>query len=328
MSFAEIAGQKEAVKILQDELTSERINHAYLFTGKDGVGKKSLSLQFARALLCQEIKNDSCDQCLTCQKTEHHNHPDLRVIDLEEDSKVIKIDQVRELQHELAYKPYEGGRKIYIIDNADKMTPEAANSLLKTLEEPPAYAVLILLAEEINQLLPTVISRCQLIKLSVISREIIEAYLKEEEADPEKARLFSLLAGGSLGRALTMYTDEDFLEMRSQVLDFLKNLPYQETSAIFECVKELLKIMEADFPFFNLISSWYRDIIICMQGNKDGIINHDYFQEINDQIEEYTVNELLEIIKLINKYNNYIERNVRPELTLQVLFLKIRAKRV
>ncbi len=328
MSFGDIIGQKAAIKILQEQLETGRINHAYLFTGKEGVGKKTLAQQFARSLICKEKSLDSCDNCVDCRRIDHFNHPDVRIIGIEEGSNKIKIAQIRELQKEIAYKPYESTWKIYIIDQADKMTSQAANSVLKTLEEPPGYAVIILLVEESSQLLTTVVSRCQQIKLQSISREMIRKYLVDQDIESEKVKLISMLAEGSLGKALNLVNKGNFLEAREELLDFLSKLPEKGTVEIFNKVEEMVRLVKGDFLLFDLLSTWYRDIIMYRKENKEEIINYDYLEKIKNQAKEYTIDNLISIIELINKYHGYIERNVRKDLTLQVMLLKIRAKRV
>ena len=328
MSFSEIIEQKSAVNILQEEINSNRINHAYLLIGKDGVGKKSLAFQFARALLCEEKSNDSCDQCINCRKINHYNHPDVKLVDVEENSNKLKIDQIREIQKEITYRPYETDRKVYIINNAEQMTPQASNSLLKTLEEPPSYAVIVLLVEEINRLLPTVISRCQHIRLSNISREKIKEELMTREIKEERAELLARIARGSLGRAIKLDENKEFLGFRSELYDFLKDLVNLDTVKIFNQAEKMQNSLENNFPLFDLLSDWYRDIMIYKSGNKEEIINSDYRKSIKEQSEIYTINELLKIMEWIKEYRDYIEKNVRKDLTIQVLLLKIKAKRL
>ena len=176
MSFTKLLGQENAVRLLKDDLDSGRIHHAYLFTGITGVGKRTLALEFARALFCEKQEGEACGTCLSCRKIEHSNHPDLNSIAITEGDS-IKIEQIRELQRGLAFRPYERKWKLYIIEDADRMTPEAANSLLKTLEEPPHYGIIILLAREAESLLPTIISRCHVIQLNPLSVENIEKVL-------------------------------------------------------------------------------------------------------------------------------------------------------
>lgn len=328
MSFNDIIDQTDMVKILREELLDDRINHAYLFYGKEGIGKKSLALEFARALLCDEIKDDSCDYCNSCLKIDHGNHPDLRLIETEEDAKSLKIDQMRKLQKEIAYKPYESEYKIYIIDEAEKMTTQAANSLLKTLEEPPDYAVIILISEDINKLLPTVISRCQNLQFSNISREKVESYLVDRGVAEKQIELLARLARGSIGYALTLSDDEKFLNNRDLILDFLKNLDSAERVRIFTEVKEMVSLLKDDFPLFNLLSGWYRDIIIYKKGRLSQMVNIDYKSEIKTEADKYNTAQLIDIINLIDKHAGYIEKNAFKDLSLQVLFLKIRSKRL
>jgi DNA polymerase-3 subunit delta' len=248
-------------------------------------------------------------------------------VELEEDSNKLKIDQIRDIQKEITYKPYETDRKIYIIDEAEKMTPQAANSLLKTLEEPPSYAVIILLVEEINRLLPTVISRCQHIRLSNISREKIEKELVLMGKDKERSQLLARIARGSLGRAISLDESDEFLGFRSELYGLLKDLVKADTIKLFQQAKKMKNLIENDFPLFDLLSDRYRDIIIYKRGNRQEIINSDYREGIKEQSEIYTINELIKIIDLIRSYHEYIGKNVRKDLTLQVLLLKIRAKR-
>lgn len=334
MGFQDIVGQEGAVRILQDQLKSGRINHAYLFTGKEGVGKKQLAFQFAKALNCPEEGEDSCDQCLSCRRINHSNHPDVSLLELQ-DGKFIGIEQVREMQKEIAYKPYQSDWKIYIIDGADKMTPEAANSLLKTLEEPPHYAILILLAWELDKLLPTIISRCQQVPLNSLSRKVIRSEIKRRFPENENTDLLSRLADGSLGRAINLAGNEDFFNLREEIINFLDKLPDTNVVDLFRQVDTMVKLLEKGgenenekFPLFDLLLSWYRDIIMYNQQMQDEMVNFDCLERIKSQIGIYTIEELISIIEMINVFKGYLARNVRADLVLQVMFLKIRSKRM
>ncbi|MFW6266433.1 MAG: DNA polymerase III subunit delta' [Halanaerobiales bacterium] len=328
MSFRDIIDQDYAVTILQDQLKSKRINHAYLLLGKDGVGKKTLAFQFARALLCEKEDNDSCDKCINCRRIDHHNHPDVTLISPEEDASSIKIDQIRNLQKEIAYKPYETEHKIYIIDEAEKMSVQAANSLLKTLEEPPAYAVIILLAESTSSLLSTIASRCQHITLSNISQKSIKNYLQNQGIKEDRARLLAGLARGSLGRASEINENEDFLKRRKEILNFLKKIHQSHTITLFSMAEKMQQYHKKGFPLFNLLSDWYRDIMIYKEGNHEQIVNLDYLETFAEQKNIYSIKEILSIIDLLDEYDKYLENNVRADLTIEVLLLKIRAKRI
>lgn len=329
MSFKDIVGQKAAVRILQDELEDGRVQHAYLFLGKDGVGKKALALELTKAILCEKKDIDSCGSCLACRKIDHSNHPDLGVLTVEE-GRSIKIDQIRSLQKDIAYKPYESQKRIYIIEDADKMTPEAANCLLKTLEEPPGYAVIILLAEEIDRLLPTVISRCQEIQLRTIPENMIKRELINTGYKEDLAEILARLADGSLGTAFKLAEDEDFFDNRTRILKILCNLPEMNSFNIFKNVDFLMDILKNkdDFPLFHLILSWYRDIILYNQGYKEKLVNTDYIERLQQQKDIYSLPELIAIVELVNKIKSYVDRSVKKDLALQVMLFKIRAKRV
>ncbi|NLM96059.1 MAG: DNA polymerase III subunit delta' [Halanaerobiaceae bacterium] len=329
MSFQKIAGQDAAVRILQDELKSGRIHHAYLFTGKRGIGKKTTAVEFAKALFCKDEGIDSCEKCLSCRKIEHKNHPDLIITGIEEGDS-IKIDQIRELQRELSYKPFDGRWKVHIIEDADSLTPEAANSLLKTLEEPPQYGVIILLAEELDQLLPTVISRCQKIQFNPLSVKIIEAKLLEEGYQEEDTKLIARLADGSLGRAFELIKNEDFPAQRKKILERLYKISELDAVSIFRFVDELISFINDmdESSIFYLILSWYRDIILYNQGYYNEIINYDYLEQLKLSSQYYSLEELISIMELVNNIEGYIKSNVKKDLALQVMMFKIRAKKV
>jgi DNA polymerase III subunit delta' len=328
MSFKDVIGQEKAIQILRNIINNKRINHAYLFTGKEGVGKKTLAFEFAKALNCQHVEGDSCNNCIVCKKIDHFNHPDVRFVDFEEESNLIKIEQIRELQRDISYKPYESQWKIYIIDHAEWMTQEAANSLLKTLEEPPVYSIIILLAEETDKILTTVISRCQKINLGDISREKLKEYLLKNSSERERVELISRLANGSMGRAIELLNNNEFLNIRQELFNFLLDLPSTDTLNIFNNVNKLVDLLNSGFPLFDLLISWYHDIIIYKHRNSDELINYDYQQGIKSQFKIYTIEELISIIRLLNNISFYINHNVRKDLALQVMLLKIRAKRV
>ena len=232
------------------------------------------------------------------------------------------------MQKEIAYKPYESEHKIYIIDGAENMTTQAANSLLKTLEEPPSYAIIILISEELNKLLPTVISRCQNLRFSNISREKMYEFLDRHNVKEEKRDLIIGLARGSIGKAKELYKNDEFLNKRNKIYDFLKEIHNVTKVDIFSEVNEWVDLLKEDFPLFDLLSVWYRDIIIYKRGNKKQLVNSDYEDTILKKVDKYNLNELLTIIDLIETHEGYIDRNAFKDLTLQVLLLKIKEKRL
>ena len=324
MSFNSVIGQEDAVEILQDEIKRDRISHAYLFSAKEGSGKSKLAFEFAKASFCEESAADSCGNCLNCRKMDHKNHPDFKIISVLEDKSSISINQIRELKKEIAYKPYDSDHKIYVIEKAEKMTKEAANSLLKTLEEPPSFATIILLVEDSGKLLPTIVSRCQQIKLRNVSRQKIKELLLAEGLNEQRAEIISSTAAGSPGKALKIAKIDNYFEKRQQIYDFLKNIASKNTIEIFKLTKELTSLLKADFPCFNLLSDWYRDIMMIKQDYLDAVINKDYFEELKELAAEMNLQTIVRNLELIAQSEEYIDRNIKEELSLEVLFFKLR----
>jgi len=324
MSFDSVIGQKEAVEILQDEIEKNRISHAYLFSAKKGSGKTKLAFEFAKASFCEKSKVDSCGSCLNCRKMDHQNHPDFKTISILEGKTAISIDQIRELKKEIAYKPYDSDHKIYIIEPAEKMTKQAANSLLKTLEEPPSFVTIILLTEDSGKLLPTIVSRCQQIKLSSVSQQKIKDLLLAEGLNQEQAAIISKTAAGSPGRALEIIKIDDYFEHRQEIYDFLKDIKSKNTIEIFKITEKLVSLLKSGFPCFNLLSDWYRDIMLIKQDYLDAVINKDYLEDLKIMAEKLSLQNIIRSLELITESEEYIERNIREELSLEVLFFKLR----
>jgi DNA polymerase-3 subunit delta' len=324
MSFNSIIGQKEAIEILQDEIEKDRISHAYLFSAKEGSGKSKLAFEFAKASFCEEARIDSCGSCIDCRKMDHKNHPDFKIISVLEGKTAISIDQIRELKKEIAYKPYDSDHKIYIIEAADKMTKEAANSLLKTLEEPPSFATIILLAGDSGKLLPTIVSRCQQIKLSSVSQQKIKDLLLAEGLNKQQAEIISITAAGSPGKALDIIKIDNYFEQRQKIYDFLKKIKSKNTIEIFEITGKLCSLLKGDFPCFDLLSDWYRDIMLIKHDYLDAVINKDYLEDLKILASELSLQNIIRNLELIAQSEEYIERNIREELSLEVLFFKLR----
>jgi DNA polymerase-3 subunit delta' len=263
MSFNEVIGHQEEIKFLQNVLRSHRIAHAYLFYGPEGVGKEFCALQFATALLCEKPKeSEACGKCPSCIRVKHQTHPNLIRVEQKETDTFLKIDTIREVRKEIGLKAFEGSRRVYLIPAADQMMPQAANALLKTLEEPSENVILILIATDLHSILPTIISRCQLVRFYRLSRELIKSRLLEKSQIAESdAELYALLAEGSLGRAKHLVEGE-FLTARNQVLDIISGFSGAQTIRVFRAAEELLDA-ELDFAeLTDLLTVWFRDILI------------------------------------------------------------------
>mgnify|MGYP006282106679 FL=1 len=328
MSFDNIPGQQKTKRILKDSISKNRISHAYLFTGNNGLGKSEIAGEFAQAIFCENNIADSCGECLSCQKFAHGNHPDFHRITVQEDHKKILIDQIRELQKEISYKPYESNYKVYIIEEAAKMTIQAQNSLLKTLEEPPEYAIIILTNENKNELIPTIISRCQEVKLHNQPLEIVKEYLINTEGfNSEDAQLYATLARGKYKKAVKLASKQDFVENRNKIIEFISNIDSKDNYEIFNITEQLIKLSDTEFPLFELILSYFRDLLVMKRNGNNDIINFDFTDLIKQSSENFTSESLFELTELVNTYRDYYYRNIKKELLFPSLLLKIRNKK-
>ena len=246
MSFKDIIGQEAPLAIIKSSLKNDRLSHAYLFVGEEGVGKETVAQRLAKILNCQRQSLEACGECSSCKKIERFLHPDVKYLKPEGPSQTIKIDHILKLQHEIYLKAFEGRKKVFIISSAERMTQEAANAFLKTLEEPPGEAVLILITSHPEKLLPTITSRCQLVRFNLISKEKIEKFLREKLGSSKKeAENLSLNCEGRLGEAVKI-KKEGILEDKGKILDLILSKGdilsiVEDMVSIWERLKERLK---------------------------------------------------------------------------------------
>ena len=324
MSFDNVLGQETVITILQNALTKDRLSHAYIFTGRQGVGKGSTAFEFAKAANCLEKNDDACDSCLSCRKANNGNHPDIK--EIKADGSAIKIDQIRELQQEIMYKPYESKKKVYIIHQAEDLTLSAANSLLKTLEEPPDYAIIILLVNNLNQLLATTISRCQLLRFKRISYDLIKKNLVQDyDLSPAKGQLIASLADGRYDYACQLVENEEQLEIREEIIQFLIEFSNIDKVELFEKVQELLNYKDEINKIVEIMITWYRDLLLLNLGQENKIINADYVEQLKQNLAEFKIDEIEKIIEILENSNELIKNyNVNLQLSLEVMFLKVK----
>lgn len=327
MAFADIPDQKKAKKLIRNQLNNQRLSHAYLFLGPEGVGQKELAKTLAKTYFCENMDQDSCEECTQCIKVRHSNHPDFDLLEAEENKNQIGIDLIRDLQKRIAYRPYEAEHRFFIISGADQMTEQAANSLLKTLEEPPAYATLILIAEDESKVLPTILSRCQQVRFEYLSDDILMRYFKQKGIKKENIKLMLRLAKGSLVQAEKIIDNREIFKKRNNVFQFLIDLPDKSRVEVFREVDKWKEWYEEGLPLFDLLIDWYRDIIIVEDVKNRQINNNDYLNSIKSLREKYPKVELIKELDLIREVTASINANVKIELALQYLLLKLRIKR-
>jgi DNA polymerase III subunit delta' len=352
MSFNDIIGQHRAKSILRRALDHQRAAHAYLFTGTDGVGKEALAIEFAKALLCKSEDERPCDNCAVCSRVSHFQHPDFTFLFPSSAKTVaetravldsvtahpykrrrpwaaptISIDQIRELRRSAILKPLEG-RQVAVIAEADKMTIPATNALLKLLEEPPDTLFLILTASQANSLLPTILSRCQEIRLGPLPDNEIEWALVEKEGmAPERAQLLARISQGSYSRALE-WADESFNERREQAVDFLR-FCLKDAKSQIELVESFAQGNDKKFvkDILSLVLMWFRDALILQGQSADGhkhLVNIDNFETLEKFVSAFESIDFDAAFSEIEQSIQMIERNIHLQLVLIVLMIKLK----
>jgi len=321
MSFKDIRGQERAIEHLTRALAGGTFAHAYLFAGPSGIGKRAVALTFAKALNCARATNDSCDECPSCRKIDRAGAADLVFIEPEaKGSGEIKIDMVRDLRHLLNLKAYELRKKVCIIDGADRMTPEAANALLKVLEEPPPDTVLILIAEATANVLPTILSRCRLVRFSAVGDDVLEEILAGEHGlDRPKARSLAQFSAGRIGQALR-FKDSGLIDEKNRVIDgALDGTLFGDDRAVPS--KDEVGWM------LDVLLSWYRDIALAKLGLDPSLyINVDRRDLIAREAARRSVgiDEVVRLSKEIIRCRSCLGSNVNPKLARGVLGEKVR----
>ena len=371
MSFANVLNQEIPKKILSGALRKNMLASTYLFHGEVGTGKWALALELAKAINCENLQippkagneKQACDNCLSCRKIDKLIHPDVKMIfpvpkvktqeemerfkkeKIKEPYTIVKfeknvnipVDQIRQMQRELYLKPFEGKRKVVIITEVENMHPASANSLLKTLEEPPQDSNLILTTTDINQLLPTVVSRCQQIRFGKIPSPLIEKRLKERYQIPEeKASFYAKISNGSLGKA-TDFIGGEKVNIRQDAIGLLETSVERDTAKIIDKVDELQSKWNKNsiLEMFEFLISLFRDIyltletsglMVSLSNHKEKLLNYDIASEVVKLTEKFNrQNKVEEAVKIIDQIRMDCKtKNVNLKLALLTLCFKLR----
>ncbi|MBM3471195.1 MAG: DNA polymerase III subunit delta' [Armatimonadetes bacterium] len=339
MAFRDVVNQDHAILLFRSAVRAGKVGHAYLLVGPKGVGRRTLALAFAQFLNCDRPDGDACGECDPCRRIVSGNHPDVRILDVAHDKffeapekdyrgKEIPIDQIRALRQDAAYAPYQGRRKVYIIADAERLNPNSSNSLLKILEEPPERITFILIAESAVALLPTIVSRCQLVRCTYLRADQIERALVERwKVDEGRAGVISALADGRLGRAREWVDSEERLAARDRLLDLLPALEEGDLLVRLDAAEALVKETqgkEGDLlpQLLDLAVLWYRDLLVWKQLQEPALlVNRDRQSQIARLAVEYGEAMLGARIEAVEAAKESLRRNVNARLALEKLFL-------
>ena len=328
VSFNNIIGHEEIIRHLKNAMTTGKISHSYIFTGRPGSGKKLLATTYAMTLQCEAGGTEPCQKCDSCKKAMGKNHPDIIMVNHEKPG-TITIDEVRDqVIHDVAIKPYCSQHKIYIIPDAEMMTVQAQNAILKTIEEPPEYAVIMLLTSNIDSLLPTIRSRCVRLDLKVVDDSLVKEYLMEHLQVPDyQAEIDASYAQGSIGKAKEAATSQEFADMTANALKILKYANSMEVYELTEAIKTLTADKNNINDYLDIFQFWFRDVLMFKATRE--IDNLVFKQEINfirEQASERSYENIEKILEALEKTKVRLRANVNLELALELLFLTIREK--
>ena len=320
-TFEEIRGNKPLTDQLKTAAASGKVSHAYLFLGGAGAGKRLIANTFAKALQC-EGEQKPCGHCRSCQSFDHGNHPD--IIYVRGEKKNIVVDEIREqILETVDLKPYHYAKKIYIIEKADTMNVQAQNAILKTLEEPPAHAVFLLLAERAEAFLPTILSRVVAMKIRPLSEGMVAEYLMQNGLSEEESHILAAYAQGRIGQALELKEDEAFREMRQDILGKLEALPSMPEGEAYLMAKEL-EAYKNDLRFLDIMELWYRDLLAAKSLKEEQYLIQKDKKEAVFRSAKEPAEVLAKKAQAVRIARMRLSQNANFRLTLEVMLMDLK----
>lgn len=325
--FDDIVGQEQLKEHLYNALTTNKISHAYIINGERSSGKEFIAKIFAMALQCENRQGiEPCHECHSCKQALSGNHPDIVFITHEKPN-TISVDDIRsQINGDIAIKPYSGPKKIYIMNEGEKMTVQAQNALLKTLEEPPGYAVILILTTNVNSLLPTILSRCVLLNMKPVRDEQIKKFLMENMEIPSyKADICTAFARGNVGKARMLANSEEFDKVKEEAITLLKYIGEMEINEIVAAIKKINEYKFDVNDYLDILSIWYRDVLMFKATHDaNDLIFREEIQYIRKVADKSTYEGIERIIDALDKSKQRLSANVNFDLTMELLLLTIK----
>ena len=325
-NFADIIGQEQIKEHLRNAVATGQVSHAYIINGERSSGKEFIARVFAMALQCERDGVEPCGECHSCRQALSNNQPDIIYVGHEKPN-TIGVEDIRtQINGDIVVKPYSSPRKIYIMNEGEKMTAQAQNALLKTLEEPPAYAVILILTTQVEALLPTILSRCVVLNMKPVPDALVKKYLMEELGVPDyKANICVAFARGNVGKAKLLASSEEFEKVKDEAITLVKYINDMEIS---EIVKAIKKINEYEFDvndYLDIRSAWYRDVLL-FKATRDvnSLIFKEEIQQIMRVSDRSTYEGIENIVKALEQAKRRLEANVNFDLTMELLLMTIK----
>ena len=324
--FQDILGHEQIIEHLQNAIKTDKVSHAYILDGPDMSGQKMIADAFSMTLECEKKGTEPCMECHSCKQALGKNQPDIIYLQHEKPN-TISVDDIRsQINNDIGVKPYSSPYKVYIVDEAEKMNVQAQNALLKTIEEPPAYAVILLLTNNAEIFLPTILSRCVRLSLKAVPDEKIKAYLMENYEVPDyKADVCVAFAQGNVGKAIELAESEDFNEIKNSALQLIKRLDDIELYEMTEAVKQISNYKLKINDYFDLIMIWYRDVLLYKAtADVNKLIFKEEVYEIKKEASRSSYGGIENILEALEKAKIRLNANVNFDLVIELLLLTIK----
>ncbi len=322
MDFKDIIGHEKIIEVLKRSIRNKKINHSYLFEGDKSIGKTKVAYAFAKTLLCRSQQDEPCGTCVSCNKFDSGNHPDFFII--EPENGIIRVHQIENLIRETTTLPLESQRKIFIIDDSDKMNTQSNIKFLKTLEEPPAYVNFILISSNPKNLLATVLSRVQSVKFySVEYNKIIEELINKYNKSQEQAKFIAEFTKGAIGKSIQLAQDDSFFKRRDEIIKIVGSLLKGDKTKAFSAMGFFNENKEIIDEILDIFLLWFRDLLLYKEiGEASILINKDKLENLSLQskVNSRTIND---IIIRVEETKLNIRRNVNYQLAIETMLLNI-----
>ncbi len=323
--FGDIYGQETIREYLQNVISTGTFSHAYIISGEKNSGKEFIARIFARTLQCERGGTEPCDECHSCKQALSDNHPDIIRVTHEKPNSIGVEDIRSQVNSDMGIKPYSGPYKIYMINEGEKMTVQAQNALLKTLEEPPSYGVILILTTSTEALLPTIVSRCVVLDMKPVQDDVVRRFLMEELGVPDyRANVCVAFARGNIGRAKLLASNEDFDKVKEEAVNLLKHIHDMELNEIAAAVKRISEYKLDVTDYLDLFAVWFRDVLLFKATND---ANHLIFKEeikyIRKEADQTSYEGIEDILEALEKAKSRIAANVNFDLTMELLCMTI-----
>lgn len=323
--FTDIIGQEQIREHLQTALRLRKISHAYIINGERNSGKEFIARTFAMALQCERGGEEPCQECHSCKQALSGNHPDIIRL-VHEKPNTISVEDIRtQINQDMSIKPYQGPYKIYLINEGEKMTVQAQNALLKTLEEPPEYGVILIMTSSVESLLPTILSRCVTLNMRPVRDDLVKKYLMETLQIPDyKAEVCTAFARGNIGRAKLLASSEEFDKVKEEAVTLLKYINEMEISEIVAAIKKITEYQFDVTDYLDILSIWYRDVLMFKAMNDaNHLIFREEIQYIKKVADRSSYEGIETVLNALDKAKSRLAANVSFDLTMELLLLTI-----